>query len=82
MYEGFVTFGSSHLPRFKGNPMKVMLIVEGDDYLDARKNMVEDVDLAIGSYFAFQYDMDKVKGMEKTWGMKLYTKEEILKEYI
>ena len=81
MKKFFITFGSNQLPRFKGNPMSVMLIIEGDSFMDARIKMAENEDLDIQYDFSFQYDMEKAKEMEDRFGMKLYTTKELLKEY-
>lgn len=75
----FITFGSNHLPRFMGNPMDVMLAIEGNDFIDARNKLVDDEQLGIGTKFAVQYEMSQADDMIAKFGMKLYTKEELLK---
>ncbi len=80
-YKGFITFGSNQLPKFKGNPMEVMLIVEGKNFSEARETMAKDDALDIQYRFAFQYDINQAEEMIEKWDMKLYTTEELLKEY-
>lgn len=75
----FVTFGSSHLKDYIVKPMSVMLSIEGKDFFDARNNLMTDNDLEIGNIFAFQYEIKEADAMTEKYGMKLYTKEELLK---
>ncbi len=78
--EYFITFGSNHIPYFNGNPMNVMLIIEGDDFFDARLRLLEDKDLTIGNKFAFQYDICEAEDMSKRFtGMRLYKKDEFMR---
>ncbi len=76
-YKGFITFGSNHLKGFRVSPMLVMLIVEGNDFFDARQRLMDNEDLGIGNVFAFQYDMKEAAKMEVNFGMKLYTQNEL-----
>ena len=69
----FITFGSDHLPDYNINPRGVMLLIED------RATLMADEELGIGGRFAFEYfteaDAEKMKAK---YGMKLYTREELL----
>lgn len=75
----FMTFGSSHLKNYKVSPLDVMLVIEGDTFMEARDNLMQDDDLDIRNIFAFQYDISQAMDMTEKYRMKLYTKEELLK---
>ena len=82
MNKYFITFGSNQLPRFIGSPMNVMLIIQGEDFWTARENLMKDEELDIGNRFAFQYELDEADDMTSKFGMRLYTREELLSHYI
>ena len=68
----FITFGGDHLPNYDINSMSVMLLIED------RPTLMADEELEIGRAFAFEYSLSHAKEMTEKWGMKLYTKEELL----
>ena len=68
----FITFGGDHLPNYNINSMSVMLVIED------RPTLMADEELEIGKAFAFEYPLSHATEMTEKWGMKLYTKEELL----
>ena len=69
----FITFGNNHLENYAIPSMKVMLLITD------RPSLMADEDLEIGNKFAFEYPVSDSNRMTERWGMRLYTKEELLK---
>jgi len=69
------TFGSCQLPEFKGNPMKVMLVVEADSENYARRKVF---DSSIGDKFctSYPYTDERVEEFEM-YGISEYTLKDL-----
>lgn len=69
------TFGSDQLPEYKGNPMKVMLVVEAPTETTAREIVMA---TSIGTQFCTSYKYEDMAGeFELKYGMEEITLEEL-----
>ena len=70
------TFGSSHLKwmKHKLNPMKVALVIEADNVIEARNIVFES---RIGEYFCSSYSYSKLEHLKNSCSMAVYTLDEL-----
>lgn len=76
MKKFIATFGSNQLKEFDVRAMNVMLIIEGKNENEARKPLFEE---PFNGKFSFSYPYEKAEEFKKTYGMKEYTMEQLLK---
>ena len=73
----FATFGNNHLLDFSINPMKVTVYIPYATETQLREQLSKS---PIENHYCTTYPIDQAAGMEKTYGRKLISYDELMKK--